>query len=151
MLTQKIDPDPAPRAPKDFKKKGEESNGIIAMIDLLIKDLDKELTEAEFTEKDAQEDYKSFMSDSAIDTESTKTDFQVQTMVPLDDLRHCLRHQRIIVQNQSHWRLIHVGQQNQLSYSITTSLETMYVILSLFKLLVIEWTKCLDLIWAIVS
>ena len=76
VLTQKTDPGPAPQAPKDFKKKGEESNGIIAMIDLLIKDLDKELTEAEFTEKDAQEDYKSFMSDSAIDTESTRTDFQ---------------------------------------------------------------------------
>ena len=27
------------------------------MIDLLIKDLDKEMTEAEVTEKDAQEDY----------------------------------------------------------------------------------------------
>ena len=61
VLTQKTDPGPAPQAPKDFKKNGEESNGIIAMIDLLIKDLDKELTEAEFTEKDAQEDYYSLL------------------------------------------------------------------------------------------
>merc|ERR1712007_69299 len=41
------------------------SNGIISMIDLLIKDLDKEMTEAEVTEKDAQEDYETFMKDSA--------------------------------------------------------------------------------------
>ena len=80
------DPGPPPEAPKEFKKKGEESNGIIAMIDLLIKDLDKEMTEAEFTEKDAQEDYKTFMSDSAAkraedskmltDKEGTKADLQ---------------------------------------------------------------------------
>lgn len=80
------DPGPAPEAPKAFKKKGEESGGIIAMIDLLIKDLDKEMTEAEFTEKDAQEDYKTFMSDSAskraedskmlTDKEGTKADLQ---------------------------------------------------------------------------
>merc|ERR1711957_1106959 len=77
---------PAPEAPKEFKKKGEESNGIIAMIDLLIKDLDKEMTEAEFTEKDAQGDYKTFMSDSSskraedskmlTDKEGTKADLQ---------------------------------------------------------------------------
>merc|ERR1719460_2363330 len=36
-------PGPAPEAPGPFKKKTEESNGVIAMIDLLIKDLDKEM------------------------------------------------------------------------------------------------------------
>merc|ERR1719276_471536 len=80
------DPGPAPEAPKEFKKKGAESNGIIAMIDLLIKDLDKEMTEAEFTEKDAQDDYKTFMADSSskraedskmlTDKEGTKADLQ---------------------------------------------------------------------------
>merc|ERR1719198_2654571 len=35
------------------------------MIDLLVKDLDKEMTEAQTTEKDAQADYETFMSDSA--------------------------------------------------------------------------------------
>jgi len=86
VLAQKADPGPPPAAPKEFKKKGEESNGIIAMIDLLIKDLDKEMTESEFTEKDAQGDYKTFMSDSAskraedskmlTDKEGTKADLQ---------------------------------------------------------------------------
>merc|ERR1719235_2292410 len=35
------------------------------MIDLLIKDLDKEMTEATTEEKDAQADYETFMKDSA--------------------------------------------------------------------------------------
>merc|ERR1719181_592898 len=35
------------------------------MIDLLVKDLDKEMTEAETTEKDAQADYETMMKDSA--------------------------------------------------------------------------------------
>merc|ERR1719444_283684 len=35
------------------------------MIDLLIKDLDKEMTEAEATEKNAQKDYEEFMADSS--------------------------------------------------------------------------------------
>merc|ERR1719198_400888 len=35
------------------------------MMDALIKDLDKEMTEAELTEKDAQSDYEAMMKDSA--------------------------------------------------------------------------------------
>merc|ERR1719238_1733603 len=58
-------PPPPPEAPKAFSKKSEESNGIIAMMDALIKDLDKEMTEAELTEKDAQGDYEAMMKDSA--------------------------------------------------------------------------------------
>jgi len=38
--------EPAPEAPGAYKKKGEESTGVIAMIDVLIKDLDKGMTEA---------------------------------------------------------------------------------------------------------
>jgi len=42
----------------------EESNGVIAMIDILVKDLDKEMTEAETAEKDAQGDYEAMMKAS---------------------------------------------------------------------------------------
>merc|ERR1719281_35946 len=35
------------------------------MVDLIVKDLDKEMTEAETAEKDAQEDYEGMMKDSA--------------------------------------------------------------------------------------
>merc|ERR1719262_596268 len=48
-----------------YKKKGEESNGVIAMIDGLVLDLEKEMTEAETDEKNAQEEYEQFMKDSA--------------------------------------------------------------------------------------
>merc|ERR1719353_467360 len=60
-----VKPPPPPEAPGAYKKKGEESNGVIAMIDLLVKDLDKEMTVAKAEEKDAQEDYEQMMKDSA--------------------------------------------------------------------------------------
>jgi len=64
VLSQ-VKPPPPPEAPGAYKKKGEESNGVIAMIDLLVKDLDKEMTVAKAEEKDAQGDYEQFMKDSA--------------------------------------------------------------------------------------
>jgi len=61
----KADPGPAPDAPKAFKKNAEGGTGVIGMIDLLIKDLDTEMTEAETEEKLAQEEYEELMADSA--------------------------------------------------------------------------------------
>jgi len=61
----KVAPGPPPATAAAYSKKSEESNGVIAMIDLLIKDLDKEMTEAKTTEKDAQGDYEQAMKDSA--------------------------------------------------------------------------------------
>lgn len=58
-------PPPPPQQFGAYKKKGQESNGVIAMIDLLIADLDKEMTTAETDEKNAQEEYEQMMSDSA--------------------------------------------------------------------------------------
>merc|ERR1740138_1644480 len=58
-------PPPPPEAPGAYKKKGEESGGVIAMIDLLVKDLDKEMTIAKSEEKDGQGDYEQMMKDSA--------------------------------------------------------------------------------------
>jgi len=60
-----VAPPPPPEAPGAYKKKGEESSGVIAMIDMIVKDLDKEMTVAETTEKDAQADYETMMKDSA--------------------------------------------------------------------------------------
>merc|ERR1719389_1068873 len=57
-------PPPPPAAPSAHKK-SEASGGVLAMMDLLVKDLDKEMTEAQVTEKDAQEDYEELMSDAA--------------------------------------------------------------------------------------
>jgi chromosome segregation ATPase len=57
-------PPPPPETFGAYKKSGK-STGVIAMIDLLIADLDKEMTEAKQEEKDAQADYEEMMKDSA--------------------------------------------------------------------------------------
>jgi len=58
-------PPPPPEAPGAYKKKSGESGGVIAMIDLIVKDLDKEMTVAKTEEKDSQGDYEGMMKDSA--------------------------------------------------------------------------------------
>ena len=58
-------PPPPPETAGAYTKKSEESGGVIAMIDTLIADLDKEMTEAEATEKNSQEDYEKLMADSS--------------------------------------------------------------------------------------
>merc|ERR1719410_3017806 len=63
--TYKAAPPPPPEAFGAYTKKSEDSMGVVAMIDLLIADLDKEMTVAETDEKDAQQDYETLMKDSA--------------------------------------------------------------------------------------
>merc|ERR1719265_3103023 len=66
MLAQdQVAPPPPPETWGAYAKKSEESTGVITMIDMLIKDLDKEMTTAETEEKLAQADYEEFMKDSA--------------------------------------------------------------------------------------
>merc|ERR1712079_535747 len=60
-----VAPPPPPATWDAYSKKTEESAGVIGMIDLLIKDLDKEMTEAKTEEKDAQADYETMMKESA--------------------------------------------------------------------------------------
>merc|ERR1719506_1472711 len=60
-----VAPPPPPETAAAFSKKSEESNGVIAMIDLMVKDLTKEMTEAKATEQNAQEDYEQAMKDAA--------------------------------------------------------------------------------------
>merc|ERR1719478_1426321 len=57
-------PPPPPETFGEYKKKGEESNGVIGMMDMLIGDLEKEMTEAKVEEENAQEEYEQFMADS---------------------------------------------------------------------------------------
>jgi chromosome segregation ATPase len=62
----KADPGPAPETfSGPYQKKSEESTGVIAMIDLLVKDLSKEMTEAETDEKNSQAEYEKTMQDAA--------------------------------------------------------------------------------------
>jgi len=86
-----VAPPPPPAANLAYKKSGESSNGVIAMIDLIVADVDKEIQTMEVDEKDAQKDYEGFMSDASekraqdsktiTDKESDKaeTETEVQT------------------------------------------------------------------------
>merc|ERR1719305_2157133 len=83
-----VAPPPPPAADLTYKKSGEESGGVISMIDLLVADLDKENQIMEVEEKDGQKDYESFMSDSSekraidskaiVDKETAKAETETQ-------------------------------------------------------------------------
>merc|ERR1719331_3241692 len=61
-ITKKM---PPPPAVSFVGKKSEEAGGVLAMMDLLVKEVDKEMTEAEVEEKDAQSDYEKVMKESS--------------------------------------------------------------------------------------
>jgi len=58
-------PPPPPETFGAYQKKGEESNGVLAMIDMLVADLEKEIQEMEFNEKDDQAEYENMIEESA--------------------------------------------------------------------------------------
>jgi peptidoglycan hydrolase CwlO-like protein len=87
-------PPPPPETFGAYSKKSEESNGVMAMIDALVGDLEKEIQEMEFEEKDAQSEYEEFIEDSAnkratdskslTDKESAKADAEAN-LIKLED------------------------------------------------------------------
>jgi hypothetical protein len=56
---------PPPTFGSTYQKKADSTSSVISMIDLLIRDLTKEVAEAEKDEEHAQKEYESFMDDSA--------------------------------------------------------------------------------------
>jgi len=60
----KVAPPPPPETAAAYSKKSGDSQGVIAMIDLLVADLDKEMQIAKTEETDAQGDYEGFLADS---------------------------------------------------------------------------------------
>merc|ERR1719210_461300 len=61
----KAAPPPPPETWGAYSKASEAGNGVISMMDLLLKDLDTEMTEMQVTEQQAQEEYEEFMADAA--------------------------------------------------------------------------------------
>jgi len=57
-------PPPPPAANLAYKKKGEESSGVIQMIKSIIADVEKEIQVMQLEEKDSQSDYERFMEDA---------------------------------------------------------------------------------------
>jgi len=58
-------PPPAPETFGAYGKKSQESNGVMGMMDMLVADLDKDITEMEFEEKDSQAEYEKFTKEAA--------------------------------------------------------------------------------------
>merc|ERR1719316_68127 len=58
-------PPPPPAALPAYSKKSEESGGVMALKDMMVADVEKELQTAEVEEKNAQEEYEQFIKDSA--------------------------------------------------------------------------------------
>jgi len=79
-------PAPPPAADLSYKKKGEESGGVIAMIDMLKADLEEQVLEIQNNEREAQKDYEAYMKASSekraadskaiADKEGTKADLE---------------------------------------------------------------------------
>merc|ERR1719329_1816461 len=90
-----VGPAPPPEANLAYKKSGESSNGVMAMIDLIVADVDKEIQTMEVDEKDAQSDYETFMSDASekraqdskaiTDKESAKAETETEVQSNTDD------------------------------------------------------------------
>merc|ERR1719316_803840 len=85
-----VAPPPPPETFGAYTKKGEESTGVIAMMDMMIADLDKEIQEVTVEEKEGQKEYEQFMKDSAEkraldgkaieDKEGTKADLSAKLL-----------------------------------------------------------------------
>merc|ERR1712194_898960 len=58
-------PPPPPEPFGAYSKKTGKGNGVVAMIDLLVADLDNEVQEATVNEKDAQQEYETMMQDAS--------------------------------------------------------------------------------------
>jgi hypothetical protein len=65
QLKSSAAPPPPPETFGAYTKKGEETNGVMTMMDMIIADLDKEMQEAEVEETDAQQEYEQFTKDAA--------------------------------------------------------------------------------------
>jgi len=76
---------PPPTFEGGLKKKGEESGGVVAMIDLLVRDLNKEMTEAEKQEELAQKAYEELMGDSAAKRAKDVKSVQVKESAKADN------------------------------------------------------------------
>jgi len=90
-----VAPPPPPETFGAYSKKGGESGGVINMMDSLVGDLDKEITEIETEEKENQAEYETFMSESAKkraadaksieDKESSKADLEASLIASTEE------------------------------------------------------------------
>jgi len=87
---ESVAPPPPPETWGAYKKKGEEHGGVVAMLNMLKADLEKEMQSATVEEKDAQAEYETLMAESAekrttdskvlAEKESSKADLESQAL-----------------------------------------------------------------------
>merc|ERR1719383_711788 len=87
---ESVAPPPPPETWGAYKKKGEEHGGVVAMLNMLKADLEKEMQSATVDEKDAQAEYETMMAESAekrssdskalADKESAKADLESEAL-----------------------------------------------------------------------
>merc|ERR1719240_1257178 len=63
--SEKVAPPPPPETYGAYAKQSSAAGGVLAMMDMLVAELDKEIQEMEFEEKDAQMEYEEFIAASA--------------------------------------------------------------------------------------
>jgi chromosome segregation ATPase len=72
-LRRRADPGPAPEMPSGEYKKNEQSGGVMAMMDQMMKDIEMDIAEGKRDEESAQKDYEEAMKDAATKrTDDTK-------------------------------------------------------------------------------
>jgi len=76
--------EPPPTTWDAYAKKSEESTGVISMIDLLVKDLDTEMTEAKVGEKNSQEEYDKTIADAKADRVGLSKDLKIKSAAKAD-------------------------------------------------------------------
>merc|ERR1719214_5971 len=58
-------PPPPPETPSGEQGAKEESGGVLAMMDMMVADVEKDIQEMKFEEKDSQAEYESMLTDAA--------------------------------------------------------------------------------------
>lgn len=58
-------PGPAPAGPAAFESKEGKSNGVVALLQKMVKELETDIADAEYAEKTSQKDYEELMADSS--------------------------------------------------------------------------------------
>jgi len=84
LSASKDAPAPPPETFGAYSKKSGESGGVISMIELLITDLEKDMTEADTEEKDAQGDYETMMQESSEKRTTDSTSVREKTSAKAD-------------------------------------------------------------------
>merc|ERR1719281_2033647 len=73
QIRANVAPPPPPETFGSYEKSTEKSAGVLGLMDMIVKELEDDMKDAEYEEKTAQKDYEELMADSA-ETREAKVD-----------------------------------------------------------------------------